>query len=261
MFSRLGLIMVAASVLVGCQTNPTKPQKIDDISYRKYETIPCEFNGASIGGPPDFFAGPDYHKCKGRDWKPYKGRVGLTIDVSRGTPIYAIADMKVFSTHNNSGLQRCNHPRAKTLDKCQRPYDDLHVLFTDKFNNIIEYYHLMAEGNQVVKGFGTGECLTPLDWKNPAVRNPNNCGGITKDVFRKGELVGYSGQTGNHPHFSLGVNLSGEDPRYPSVYGRVNPAVAFEWETKPSEDDLIYTLPVLQLNPPLSRDLFPKKSE
>lgn len=246
------------ALLAGCQQN-FRPQPLSEITYRTYKVLPCNFNGAQVGGPPDVKIGPRFHKCTSGS-TPYSGRVGFTIRVPRGTPVYAIADLKVVRVDNKSGLQRCNHPRAKTLDGCQRPYDDLHAVFEDTIGNVVHYYHLMAEGNLVVEGFGKGGCKTQLDWNDPLIRSPWNCGGITKRTFKKGELIGFSGQTGNDPHVSLGIYLGGKDARYPGTRGRVNPTVAFEWESKPSNNPLFYSLPILNLDMPLNRSFFPRSA-
>ena len=71
---------------------------------------------------------------------------------------------------------------------------------------------------------------------------------LLKGRLKKGEVIGYVGQTGSAgshaEHISLGITVGGEDPRFPGKSGLVVPSHNFIWENKPTEDPLKYLLPI-----------------
>ena len=186
-----------------------------EIKYKTYKKLPCKFNGAKVG-TSTIISFKRTSRCT--NWKGYPLKRGTTVMVKRGTPIFAITDMKLFYAEDRSAKQR-----SKTLNITQKKkgtdyiFDDVELMFFDKDKNQILFYHLMD--TPFVPGFGKGKCERPLEfgtekWK----RDPKNCGGYSEDLIardffiKKGELIGYSGTTGSnqsgdeHISFSFIIN-------------------------------------------------------
>ena len=189
-----------------------------EIKYKTYKKLPCNFNGAKIDSPAAI-AFKNSSRCSKSKGYPLKR--GTSILVKRGTPIFAITDMKLLYAEDRSAKQR-----SKIYNKTQKKqgtdyiFDDVELMFVDKNKNQILFYHLMD--TPFVPGFGKGNCERPLEfgtekWK----RQPHNCGGYSKEItnnnmrVKKGDLIGHSGITGSNskgdPHISFSFIMNTEN--------------------------------------------------
>ena len=85
--------------------------------------------------------------------------------MKRGTPIVAIADMKLISIYDISAHQKSKKKSESAgkkdgtdhsqSQKTMKPYDDIHLHFVDKKGNFILYYHFKE--TNLVKGFNQGK--------------------------------------------------------------------------------------------------------
>ena len=182
-----------------------------EIKYKTYKKLPCNFNGAKVG-TRTIISFKKTSRCT--NWTGYPLKRGTSVIVKRGTPVFAITDMKLLYAEDRSAKQR-----SKTLNITHKNkgtdyiFDDVELMFTDKDQNQILFYHLMD--TPFVPGFGKGKCERPLefgteDWK----QKPINCGGYTREIInrnwlvRKGDLIGHSGTTGSNSKFDAHIAFS-----------------------------------------------------
>jgi len=205
--------------------------------YKTYKGLPCSFFGAKFGAiNRNATVGNLVNRCS--DHKGYKNKQGASLYLKRGTPILAPTDLFLVKAQNKTAQRRC-----KGNYNCQTPYDDLHLWFEDVNANVFYFYHLMEE-NPFVVGFGKGSCNMPNKFGTEHhKREPENCGGYQKRTVQKGEVIGYSGQTGSHPHISFAVQIWNH-PDFPEQKGWVVPFNSLTWENSPSDDPMIYLFPV-----------------
>jgi len=215
--------------------------------YKTYEGIPCNFHGAEVGGNNNSATLGDLRKKCCPSCKGYKGKIGQSIHAKRGTPVYAIADMTLKKIRNYSSIQKCS---GSGNFSCEKPFDNLRIIFEDSLGNEITYYHLMSE-NPLVKGFGKGKCSLPNEYNTELYKSyPSHCGGFDGSSHiikvRKGGVIGFVGTTGSGKwdnHFSIGIFIW-YDPRFNGEAGMVVPANNFEWENYPTDDPMKYLLPI-----------------
>ena len=230
------------------------------IKYKTYKKLPCRFNGVKVTGSPNAAV---IRTTRCGQYKGYKGKKGLGMVVKRGTPVFAITDMKLLYAKDRSAKQRCKKlNRSHKKGVCDRPYDDIELFFIDKNGVEILYYHLMD--TPLVPGFGKGKCERPLEfgtenWK----RIPDNCGGYSKEIVekkflvKKGDIIGHSGTTGyddpDDQHIALGASmltekLVGKEKKKCEKLKRwkcyVAPERYFKWENLPTDSDA-YLLPIM----------------
>jgi len=189
-----------------------------------FDVLPCFFNGVKVGPSARLHDGVSGGRCC-PTCSAYSKKRGTSLHMPRGTPIVAIADMKVISIYDNSAEQK-SEKSSTSLNKkhgedhyqsakIMKPFDDIQMFFIDKKGNVILYYH-MKETN-LVKGFNKGNCKIPHEYqwgKKPKL--PEFCGGYSDELIKnnfwvkKGQVIGLSGQTGGGsggPHISLGVAI------------------------------------------------------
>ena len=239
------LFILIALFLQSCVTTTSYYSKSD--KYLTFKGLPCSFNGVKVMGINNAATlGKKTQNCC-PSCKGYKSKQGQTLHVKRGTPVLAIADMSLISATNRSAKQWTGRSgRNNTNFSVSKPFDDLQLLFEDKYGNYIIYYHLMSD-NPFVPGFGKGKCTIPLEFQTEREkRYPLNCGGYVKRDVKKGDFIGYVGSTGGRTgdHISLGVDISTDDPRFKGKSGLVVPSHNFTWENKPTNDPLKYLLPI-----------------
>jgi hypothetical protein len=242
------VFLLVSLLLIGCHVKVigTSGEK----GHRIYNKLPCFFNGAKVSTSANAATlGPKGGRCC-PPCKGYKEKKGLSILVPRGTPVVAIADMKLISALNKSaeqnsrGLTDRNGYRKGHLwvYGIMKPYDDLELYFKDKRGNFILYYHLLS--TPLVPGFDKGQCKRPKEfgteeWK----RFPFKCGGIAYRTVKKGDVIGLSGDTGGgrkgDKHFSLGIRAANSK----GFMEWAAPEEYFNWENLPSESDA-YLFPV-----------------
>lgn len=190
----------------------------EKIKYKTFKKLPCSFNGAKIDSPAAI-AFKNSSRCSKSKGYPLKR--GTSVLVKRGTPVFAITDMKLLYAKDRSAKQR-----SKIYNKTQKKqgidyiFDDIELGFIDKNKNQILFYHLMD--TPFVPGFGMGKCERPLEfgtekWK----RHPHNCGGYSEELtnnkmwVKKGDLIGHSGTTGSNskgdPHISFSFIMNEEN--------------------------------------------------
>ena len=210
--------------------------------YKTFEGIPCNFHGAEVGTNNNSATLGDLRKKCCPNCKGYKGKIGQSIHAKRGTPVYAIADMTLKKIRNYSSIQKCS---GSGNFNCEKPFDNLRMIFEDSLGNEITYYHLMSE-NPLVIGFGKGKCSLPIEYNTELYKSyPSQCGGFQNKIVRKGDVIGFVGTTGSgkwDAHFSLGIFIW-SDPRFEKV-GMVVPSNNFEWENYPTDDPMKYLLPI-----------------
>ena len=181
-----------------------------EIKYKTYKKLPCNFNGAKVG-TRTIISFKKTSRCT--NWTGYPLKRGTSVMVKRGTPVFAITDMFLMYAKDRSAKQRSKiwniSQKKKGTDYI---FDDVELMFTDKDQNQILFYHLMD--TPFVPGFGKGKCERPLEfgtenWK----RYPDYCGGYSSEIknndwwVKKGDLIGHSGTTGSNskgdPHISF----------------------------------------------------------
>ena len=182
-----------------------------EIKYKTYKKLPCKFNGAKVG-TSTIISFKRTSRCT--NWKGYPLKRGTSVMVKRGTPVFAITDMKLLYAEDRSAKQR-----SKTLNITHKNkgtdyiFDDVELMFFDKDQNQILFYHLMD--TPFVPGFGKGKCERPLEfgtenWK----RYPDYCGGYSSEIknndwwVKKGDLIGHSGTTGSNSKFDAHIAFS-----------------------------------------------------
>lgn len=194
------------------------------IKYKSYNELPCKFNEVKVATSARFHDGIKGGKCC-PECSGYKSKRGTSLRMKRGTPIVAIADMKLISIYDISAQQKSkkksesankehgiDHYQAQRIMK---PYDGVKLHFIDKKGNFILYYHLKE--TDLVKGFNKGNCKIPKEfqWGNKKFL-PLDCGGYSEDLIKndfwvkKGQVIGLSGATGTTkggPHISLGIAI------------------------------------------------------
>ena len=73
--------------------------------HKIYKKLPCHFNGVKIASSAQLHSGVSRGRCC-PECKGYKKKRGTTMEVKRGTPVVAIADMKVLKIEDDSSEQR-----------------------------------------------------------------------------------------------------------------------------------------------------------
>ena len=248
------------------------------IKYKTYKKLPCNFNGAILATSANI-AIKRSTRCKQSKNRGYDGKKGTSIQVKRGTPVFAITNMELLVAKDKSAKQRCtilNESHKK--QGCDIIYDDIELLFEDKLGNHILYYHLKE--TPFVPGFGKGKCDRPKEFgTEKEKRSPQFCGGFSKSLeknnfeVKKGDLIGWSGTTGSNqvgdPHISLGVSVKYENfstknkklckikrdknEECEKIYKPIScydnrcwvaPEDYFEWENLPSSSDA-FLLPIM----------------
>ena len=182
-----------------------------EIKYKTYKKLPCSFNGAKVGTSTQlsFKKSP---RCK--NLKGYPLKRGTSVMVKRGTPVFAITNMKLEYAIDRSAKQRCRKiTKVQKKGVCDRPFDDVELMFFDKVQNQILFYHLMD--TPFVLGFGKGECERPLEFGMQRYKSyPEYCGGYSKEItknnfwVKKGDLIGHSGTTGNNSKYDAHIAFS-----------------------------------------------------
>ena len=192
--------------------------------HKIYKRLPCSFNGVKVGPSARLHDGVKGGRCC-PTCSAYKIKRGTSMEMRRGTPIVAIADMKVISIQDTSAEQKSkkistslgkkhgkDHYQSQDIMK---PFDDIKMYFVDKKGNIILYYHLKE--TNLAKGFNKGDCRIPKEYQWGRKKNyPQDCGGYSDDLIKnnfwvkKGQVLGLSGATGKGeggPHISLGIAI------------------------------------------------------
>jgi len=192
--------------------------------HKIYKKLPCNFNGVKVSTSARFHDGVKGGRCC-PTCSGYKLKRGTSINMKRGTPIVAIADMKLISIYDISAHQKSKKKSESAgkkhgtdhsqSQKTMKPYDDIHLHFVDKKGNFILYYHFKE--TNLVKGFNQGNCKIPKEFQWGRKKFfPQDCGGYSEELIRnnfwvkKGQVIGLSGATGMHKggqHISLGIAI------------------------------------------------------
>ena len=75
------------------------------VSYKIYKKLPCYFNKVKVGPSAQKDSGVRGGRCC-VGCSAYKEKRGTSMEVKRGTPVVAIADMKVIKIEDSSAVQR-----------------------------------------------------------------------------------------------------------------------------------------------------------
>ena len=192
--------------------------------HKIYKKLPCNFNGVKVSTSARFHDGVKGGRCCPK-CSGYKLKRGTSINMKRGTPIVAIADMKLISIYDISAHQKSKKKSESAgkkdgtdhsqSQKTMKPYDDIHLHFVDKKGNFILYYHFKE--TNLVKGFNQGNCKIPKEFQWGKKKFlPQDCGGYSEELIRnnfwvkKGQVIGLSGATGSFKggaHISLGIAM------------------------------------------------------
>ena len=73
--------------------------------HKIYKKLPCNFNGVKVSTSARFHDGVKGGRCCPK-CSGYKLKRGTSINMKRGTPIVAIADMKLISIYDISAHQK-----------------------------------------------------------------------------------------------------------------------------------------------------------
>ena len=202
--------------------------------HKIYKKLPCNFNGVKVSTSARFHDGVKGGRCCPK-CSGYKLKRGTSINMKRGTPIVAIADMKLISIYDISAHQKSKKKSESAgkkdgtdhsqSQKTMKPYDDIHLHFVDKKGNFILYYHFKE--TNLVKGFNQGNCKIPKEFQWGRKKFfPQDCGGYSEELIRnnfwvkKGQVIGLSGATGTSkggPHISLGIAIPANEKIKKSV--------------------------------------------
>ena len=202
--------------------------------HKIYKKLPCNFNRVKVSTSAQFHDGVKGGRCCPK-CSGYKSKRGTSIIMKRGTPIVAIADMKLISIYDISAHQKSKKKSESAgkkhgtdhfqSQKTMKPYDDIHLHFVDKKGNFILYYHFKE--TNLVKGFNQGNCKIPKEFQWGKKKFlPQDCGGYSEELIRnnfwvkKGQVIGLSGATGTSkggPHISLGIAIPANEKIKKSV--------------------------------------------
>ena len=228
----------------GCEVIPGWPPADE---HRIFSQLPCLFNGAQALTSPNRAVNRSTRCCPNcKGYTRSGGKKGLSLISPRGTPVFAIADMRLKQAKNKNALRRdhycCVDGKIFYDAYVRTPFDDLELVFEDKSGNEIGYYHMLS--TPFVPGFNKGKCMRPVcfqgeKWK----RDPYMCGEYSEELLKsnwwvkKGDLIGLSGTTGREsrgdPHISLWVQMKDAS----GIYQYWAPEDTFEWENLPRESD------------------------
>ena len=215
--------------------------------HRIFSKLPCRFNGAEVTTSPTRAVNTSRRCCP--NCKGYPRKRGVSLQSPRGTPVFAIADMRLLGAKNKNALTYPDHPwQSGRIRGKDSPYDDLELVFEDMNGNEIGYYHMLS--TPFVPGFNKGKCMRPVCYQSSThgrtaekwKRYPDNCGGFSEELLKndmsvkKGDLIGLSGTAGSasfSPHISLWVQMKDAS----GIYQYWAPEDTFEWENLPTESD------------------------
>ncbi len=206
------------------------------IIYKTYNKLPCKFNGAKVTATasPDSWKPAGKSPCLNNKKKGYSGKMGTSIEVKRGTPVFAVKNMELiiatdYSSEfsciiSNSSQIRHKGEKTKVLINpltgkkitCRYPFDGLSLTFKTQDDDMVLYYHLMPK-TPLVPGFGKGKCKIRKFYQIdvPGQRLSRSvdekiCGGIKKRKVKKGEIIGYVGHaTNDHISFNISPKQKG----------------------------------------------------
>ena len=212
------------------------------IKYKTYNKLPCKFNGARVTATASPNAAKARAPCLKNKYAGYFGKRGTSIEVKRGTPVFAVKDMKLLYATDYSSEFNCfidnksmekldkqtkikilKHPRYDKKIKCTYPYDGLTMLFETIDGDKVLYYHLFPK-TPLVPGIGKGKCKIRKFYRinnipgqrNEFVVDDEFCGGIKKKFVKKGELIGFVGHArGDHVSFNIAPKEKGYMLRSP----------------------------------------------
>ena len=230
--------------------------------------LPCKFNGAKVGASAyprkefDKSYGKRINRCHSKKGtRPiFYQKDGTSILVPEGTPIVAVADMRVISAIDGSAEYRCHIKRGvKGFDKssvgsmtikvpdpwnkgkirkCQKPYHQLQLMFeVIATGEKVQYNHLKS--TPLVRGFNEGKCRWPLmaDRRGRRPFGGEGCGGFVSKAVSKGEVIGYSGSVGKWHGINIGITRNGK--------WLIAPEDNVLWESK-ATDQPYYLYPIMK---------------
>jgi len=207
------------------------------IKYKTYKKLPCKFNGAKVTSTasPNPYVPGGRAICLKNKKSGYSGQTGTTIEIKRGTPVFAVKDMELViatdyssefscSIDNLSNLKKIKGTKFKTLKhpqtgkkmKCRYPWDGLSLTFKTWDGDMVLYYHLMPQ-TPLVPGFGKSKCkirkfykISIPEQRSSRTVSSNECEGIKKKNIKKGEIIGYVGHaTVDHISFNISPKQKG----------------------------------------------------
>jgi len=212
------------------------------IKYKTYNKLPCRFNGAKVTATATPGAPKGKAPCLNYKYSGYFGKQGTSIEVKRGTPVFAVKDMKLLYATDYSSEFACwkdnksqdkpdkqtkikilKHPHYDKKIRCRYPWDGLKMKFETIDGDKVLYYHMFPK-TPLVPGIGKGKCKIRKFWRIQNVPGQRHeyvvdhemCGGIKKKFVKKGELIGFVGHAGNdHVSFNIAPKEKGYMLRSP----------------------------------------------
>ena len=184
-------------------------------------------------------------------YPPYDGKNSLNIQMPLMTSVLAPLDLEFIGYKNRNAVMRDQ----------MRPFDDLELCFksiNDKDINLVMCIYHLHSSPLLPDLFKNKKCDVRPDWnigdknvakagliyysyntnKYPYSEISDSCGAKLGNVYKRGEVIGYSGTVGNNPHVGFRFKVLGKEPnpltkkgKYENIYLHwVQPSVFFKWK-------------------------------
>jgi len=184
------------------------------------------------------------------DWPVYQNKVSMEFELKRGTPVLAPVDMVLVGVNNRGASYRIQDGLRVS------PFDDLSLYFEsaspDWPKMIIFVYHLsgsplvLKDNQSEVEEWGTvlraqGHLFFDTnDYMAP--ENAISCGAMIGRLVKRGELIGFAGNVGNHSMAPFGFKVSDTTENPTVKEGNrhlhwVQPSAFFYWKCYGSDAD------------------------
>ena len=184
-------------------------------------------------------------------YPPYKGKNSLNIKMPLMTEVLAPLDLEFIGYKNRNAIKRDSF----------RPFDDLELCFksiNNKDNELVMCIYHLRSSPLLPKMFKNEKCDIRPDWnigdKNVAKAGliyyetntssytysevSDTCGAKLGTIYKRGEVIGYSGAVGKNAHVGFRFKVLGKEANPLTQKGKmenmylhwVQPSVFFKWK-------------------------------